>query len=587
VTRRPVVSSGQYGYNLNRLNFRFNTDTGELVGISQSIVPLQNGDATWTANFPAVPEVTAIVDAANAEAAVLGNQVLGHINGPFNRARTSSNAENRGGESTLGNLVAEVQRWATPDTVGGAQIAFMNPGGLRQDMTGVGTGAFPRNLSYRGAAEVQPFANTLVNMDLTGAQIKATLEQQWQPEGAARPFLRLGASEGFTYTYDDSKPLGSRITHMWLNGTPIELGSTYAVTVNSFLAAGGDNFTALAGGTNKQDTGMTDLQAMVEYMAEFANAGAGDPPLPVDYSQRAVGVKLPAGAPAAYAVGGHVVFGLTSLAMTTAADVNGRDNTVEVSLNGTSLGTFPVTNTVGTALFDEHGTASVDVVVPAGTPGGPATLLVEGDLSGTVVRVPITVAGGSQPPAPVNTTVSGSAASFAYGKTGSLAITVSPATAAGTVTVTTDKGATLGAATITGGSGSLALAAKGLKPGTHTLTLAYAGNSTHKASTGTVSVQVTKPEPKVKVKRDKTVEKGDKSKVVVKVTAPDDINVGGKVKLVIKGTGKSFTAKVVDGKAVFELPAYTKTGTYTLRVKYLGTNLLESVTKKVNVTVVK
>ena len=53
------------------------------------------------------------------------------------------------------------------------------------------------------AANVQPFANTLVNMDLTGAQIKQTLEQQWQPAGAARPFLRLGASAGFTYTYDD------------------------------------------------------------------------------------------------------------------------------------------------------------------------------------------------------------------------------------------------------------------------------------------------------------------------------------------------------------------------------------------------
>ena len=65
------------------------------------------------------------------------------------------------------------------------------------------------------------------------------------------------------------------------------------MTVNSFLASGGDNFTALAGGTNKQDTGKTDLQAMVDYMAEFANAGAGDPPLPVDYAQRAVGVAVP------------------------------------------------------------------------------------------------------------------------------------------------------------------------------------------------------------------------------------------------------------------------------------------------------
>ena len=68
---------------------------------------------------------------------------------------------------------------------------------------------------------VQPFANTLVNMDLTGAQIKTVLEQQWQAAGASRPFLKLGISKGFTYTFDDSMPQGSRITGMWLDGTPI------------------------------------------------------------------------------------------------------------------------------------------------------------------------------------------------------------------------------------------------------------------------------------------------------------------------------------------------------------------------------
>ena len=97
----------------------------------------------------------------------------------------------------------------------------MNPGGLRADMVGTGTGAFPRTLTYKQAADVQPFANTLVNMDLTGAQIKTVLEQQWQPGGAARPFLKLGISKGFEYTFDDTKPVGSRITGMWLDGSPI------------------------------------------------------------------------------------------------------------------------------------------------------------------------------------------------------------------------------------------------------------------------------------------------------------------------------------------------------------------------------
>ena len=103
----------------------------------------------------------------------------------------------------------------------------------------------------------------------------------------------------------------------------------------------------------------------------------------------------------------------------------------------------------------------------------------------------------------------------------------------------------------------------------------------------TISVLVQKAEPTIKVKVDKTVDKGDTTKVVVKMTAPDDIKVTGKIKLVIKGTGKSFTAKVVDGKAVFQLPSFTTVGTVTLRAIYLGSDLLLKADKSVNVTVTK
>ena len=153
-------------------------------------------------------------------------------------------------------------------------------------------------LTYKQAAEVQPFANTLVNMDLTGAQIKATLEQQWQPPAASRPFLRLGASKGFTYTYDATRPQAPGSRRCGSTGRRSSSGATYSVTVNSFLATGGDNFTALAGGTNKQDTGMTDLQAMVDYMAEFANVGAGDRRSRSTTRSARSGVRFPGGAPA-------------------------------------------------------------------------------------------------------------------------------------------------------------------------------------------------------------------------------------------------------------------------------------------------
>lgn len=407
VTERPVVSAGQYGYNLDQLLFTVSPDkqvtkieSNTLALTKQVDDPAKPGTKIWVANYAPDGTVGQIVATAVANAAVLGAQPLGQIAGPFNRAKDSVGVENRGGESTLGNLVAEAQRWATESTTtGSAQIAFMNPGGLRADMVGSDADGYPATLTYQQAATVQPFANTLVNMTLTGAQIKTVLEQQWQPAGASRPFLRLGISKGFAYTYDPAAAAANHITAMWLDGTPIDPAATYSVTVNSFLASGGDNFLELAAGTNKKDTGQTDLQGMVDYMA--ANAPAGSP-LPVDNSQRSVGVHFAADVPAEYAPGDAVSFDLSSLAMSTGTAT---DDSVSVSLGDQVLGTFPVNNAVAAGdKFDEVGTASVTVILPAETPAGTAALTVAGDTTGTTATVSIAVAsGGSAPDAGVVT----------------------------------------------------------------------------------------------------------------------------------------------------------------------------------------
>ncbi len=389
VTERPVVSAGQYGYNLNQLVFTVDPVSGEVQAKSQSVLALKSGTSGSTFNYPIDGATQSIVDAAVANAEVLGAVPLGKIGGTFKRAKLANGTtENRGGESTLGNLVAEIQKWATTDPAfGAAQIALMNPGGLRADLIGSGEG-FPKTVTYKQAANVQPFANTLVNMDLTGAQLKATLEQQWQPAGASRPFLKLGISKGFTYTYDPGAGQGERVSAMYLDGEPVDLGATYSVTVNSFLASGGDNFTTLTEGARKQDTGRTDLQAQVDYFAEFAK----DAPLPVDYSQRAVGVDMDS---ASHTAGDDVVFGLSSLSMTGAAtgvpnDV--RDTSVDVSLDGRTLGSFPVTTAVQTALpgYDEAGTATAVITLPIDAAGA-SDLVVTGNSTGTVTRIPITI----------------------------------------------------------------------------------------------------------------------------------------------------------------------------------------------------
>lgn len=404
VTKRPVVSAGQYGTNLNKLVFKFDTASDELVAVTQDVV------ATAGVGYAPDPTVQGIVDAAVDFAAVEGAKPLGKMGGPFDRATyraQNTDIENRGGESTLSNQVAEVQRWATDEAGIDTDLALMNPGGLRADMPGTADGEL-RSLSYRQAADVQPFANTLVNLQLTGAQLEEVLEEQWQRNAAggvpSRPFLRLGVSAGFTYTYTEravtvsvpnAAPVNTfegEVTGMWLDGEPVEPAASYSVTVNSFLGGGGDNFWTLADGTDKVDTGKVDLEAMVDYMAQYQSA---ENPLAVDYRQRGVEVTFPPNAPETYAPGATVAFDVASWSMSAANDE--RDRVLQVKLGDEVLGTATVDSTVGTTPYDNAGTASVSVPLPAqGLPDGRTTLMLVGPETGTEVPVEITVDDGEQ-----------------------------------------------------------------------------------------------------------------------------------------------------------------------------------------------
>ncbi len=576
VTDRPVVSAGQYGTFLNRLVFSFDDTTGELVAKSQDVIGLVG------TGYAPNAEVAATVAAAKAAADVLGAKPLGQIDGAFNRAQLSTGVENRGGESTLGNLVAEVQRWATrnPES-GSAQIAFMNPGGLRADMVGSGTEAFPRTLTYKQAAVVQPFANTLVNMRLTGTQIKTVLEQQWQRDAGgavpSRPFLRLGVSKGFTYTYDPALAEGSRITGMWLDGEPIVPATSYSVTVNSFLASGGDNFRELANGTGKKDTGKVDLQAMVDYLKEFASTT----PLPVDYTQRAVGVSFPADAPETYQAGDHVTFALSSLALSTAADL--KDSQVEVSLGDDELGTFDVDNTIGAAVFDEYGTAAVDVVLPAGVDAGDVTLTVTGLQTGTEVLVPITVDAAELEASSL--TVGN--VKMTYGKSATVKVSVTPKTATGTVRITQGS-KLLGSAPVTNGVATVTLKAKSLEPGKVGLTASYSGDASVKPATKAFTVTVAKASSKTNatVTPGKVVVKKTRATVTIRVVGSNGVTATGTVKVRVTGQG---TVRVTlrNGKATLRLGKFSGTGKKVVTVDYLGSSRVAGSADRVTFRVTK
>ncbi len=275
---RPVVQAEDYGKRLGKVTLTYDPESGSVTNADASLV-----DVVGAPQDPAVAEIVA---AAKVRAEELGKQRLGEITADIRRAYTDGN-EDRGKESPLGNFIADVQLAGTADAGrGGAQIAFMNPGGLRADLLYRADGT----VTYADAFAVQPFANDVVTKTYTGAQLKQALEQQWQPAGASRPVLWLGVSKGFNYTYDPTAAQGSRITSMKLNGTPIDPAGSYRVTVNSFLASGGDNFTALGQGTNPVTTGDNDLTMLVGYFAANSpvtpdtaprsTIGGGEPEVP-------------------------------------------------------------------------------------------------------------------------------------------------------------------------------------------------------------------------------------------------------------------------------------------------------------------
>ncbi len=376
---RPVISSGQYGEKYASSVLTVDPKTGELLSIDHSgSEPRRCGR----------PRPRGRRDRRRRRGSRQGARCREGRRDHRRRSRVPSRpraVENRGGESTLGNFVADVQLEATKDA--GSEIAFMNPGGLRADLTFASTGATDPdgNVTFAEAAAVQPFANTLVTMELTGAQIKAVLEQQWQPAGASRPFLKLGVSEGFEYTYVvnpivTGQPITGTVTGMYLNDVAIAPTDVFTVTANSFLASGGDNFAAFAQGAGAADSGKIDLQSMVDYFK--ANPVASPDP-----AQRAVGVNLSAPDADGYSPGDEVTLTLSSLLFSNSAPLTG---TAVVSAGDVELGSAPIDPAI-VDTTDEGGRASVTITIPAGTPSGPLVLTVSVPEAGTSIPVPIEI----------------------------------------------------------------------------------------------------------------------------------------------------------------------------------------------------
>ncbi|WP_432571894.1 bifunctional metallophosphatase/5'-nucleotidase [Kineococcus sp. SYSU DK005] len=281
---RPVLSAESYSVAVDRLVMNVDDATGEVVAQAHQVIPVEG--------FTPDPQVQGIVDEAVAFARTEGARPVGRITTDVKRAFAGAE-DDRGTQSPLANLIADAQLQQTRGA--GAQIALMNPGGVRDDLDFAQSGTEGDGVvTYAEAAAVQPFANSVVTVTLTGAQVRQALEQQWQPAGSSRPVLALGVSRGFFFTYDPAAPAGRRVTSVTLDGVPLDPAAPYRVTVNSFLASGGDNFTALAGGTARTELGRTDLEAFTAFLGLPENQG-----LSADQRPRSAVAAAPAPSPSA------------------------------------------------------------------------------------------------------------------------------------------------------------------------------------------------------------------------------------------------------------------------------------------------
>jgi 5'-nucleotidase len=267
---RPLLltSAGRYGTLITDIRLTVDPAQGVTAHRADNVI-VQNegfGDIRPVTAFPSYgPDIgaDALVATYERAAAPAAARVVGRLAGPVTKLESDDR------EHSAGNLIADAQLAASRRH--GAQVAFINSGGVRTDLVPAADGS----VTFGQIFAMQPFGNNLVVKTLTGAQLKTLLEQQFASgtNTAQRPNMLL-PSKGFFFSYDLGRPAGDRVVAMRLNGKPIDPAARYRVSVNNFMASGGDNFTVLAEGTDAVDAGL-DLDALEAWLKR----GAGVPEL--------------------------------------------------------------------------------------------------------------------------------------------------------------------------------------------------------------------------------------------------------------------------------------------------------------------
>ena len=471
---RPVLQTGSYGEAIGSIDLTVDGDTGDVTSTATNVKRTTTDDATLVSRFPRVAQVKTIVDAALAKAKQVGEQPVAQVSADITTAYAGGNRDDRASESTLGNLVADAQLAGVADTPAGADLAVVNPGGLRNELLFTGTGGTNADgvVTFAEANAVLPFTNNLSSVSLTGAQLKKVFEQQWQRDAAgavpSRPYLQLGTSSNVAYTFDPTRAEGDRITSLRVDGKAVDAAATYKVAVPSFLASGGDNFRAFAEGTSV-DTGLLDYEVWIDHLK-------AESPVAPDFARHAVQVE---GLQQDYTEGDALAVTLPKLDLTSLGSPANTSVAVTLVSGGTrrDLGEVPVSG----------GVARLTQTLPKGVTGT-AHLEVRASPSGTTAVLPSFTIAKALVDARLDVVT------LPFVKQGSFSLLVARVKGAegrptGTVSVTAGE-TRLGSARLSRGAAVLLLDTRRLAVGRQVLTTAYSGDATYKPAQRDTTVTV-------------------------------------------------------------------------------------------------
>lgn len=544
---------------------------------------------------PVVAKVDQITNAAVAAANVVGDVAKGKVGADITTAftggsyaggvYTGGNRDDRGSESTLGNLVADALKDTAITDIPGLPkpvIGVVNPGGLRNELyykPNQGGSSSPQDadgvVTFEEANAVLPFANNISYVTLTGAEFKQVLEQQWQTTAdgttrPSRPFLHLGLSKNVRVVAKPdtsaTSPVGGNILSVTVDGQPLDPAKEYVVSTFSFLAAGGDNFRAFKDGTNR-DTGKVDRDLWID--GYFGN---GQTKAPTFARRQTFATGMPTGSVPA---GSAVSVDLSRLNLTSlGSPANARVRAFLVSGSQVRpMGVFPV---------DQSGAAAVRFTAPAD---------LVGDWQLSILAEPSRTVIGAELPKVASTVTATLPSKVTFATPTTIAVTVgSTVTPVSNVRLLTGD-TVLDRAPVVDGKATLTLGGRQLKAGkTFPLRVDYSGDDLVNASATPVTQTKVKrakaQKMKVTVKPKRIVAKRTWATIKVKLTPPASFKeVLGEVS--VKAGGRTVRGKLDGNKVKIRIRPFGNAGNKTIKVKYLGSAGVAQKTEYVKVKVLR